>query len=514
MNNEGINDNYKNSKQKKLVFIIVCVISLASLCLYMIGKKNTRASFQNEEIKQEPSQIEENNDDNVVKQLKSLEDYKFYYAKSSETKTVNVLVILIDPLIQSGDCKGIRVTRCLDNDSMDPFENIEYQVKLFEKASNNLVHYNIIKIEEEKNFSQNIEPFKLSNGETSFRMDEETLLEIKNYSSAFWDSPLFLNLPAFSLDYEYYINKYDLINRRNNNEFDEVWLAGDPTIQAYESVMIGNNSYWINGPAILKKCSPFKLLYLNLSREDSFIESFGHAVENIMSNVFNAPLSYGVNVKNVSVNNYNNINLWEKFTLTEYMNSNKGTGLSGPGNVHFSPNSIEDYDWNNMTNKITSRYAQWENYPYFNSKTSIFTPNVYSNIVLPIGNNRNPIVARHLIWWFNLMPHVNGYTENGYSNNWWNYIISGDYILNISSEKSLYSYNIGDKINNLTFSTVSYFGKKEIYKEQNYKENMSFSDETLINVDINGNMYAVKQGLTNMNYCRDNKCISVQIEIK
>lgn len=487
----SMNKIHKSVAKHKTIYFIILIVILITIYIFIY---NNRYIIKN-------------------KSLISLEDYKFTYEDISENKNVNVLVIMINPMIDQGKCKNLRATECLDSYSITPEENLNYQIKVLEQASHNIVNYNIVKIEEEKDFAKNNTTFKLSNGTLSDTIDKESILEISDNSLNYWQDEYFNSLPAYSFDYEYYIDKYDLVNRRNNNEFDEVWIAGDPTVSAYESIMVGNRAYWINGKEIQKNCDAFKIMYLNLSREDSFIESYGHVTENIMSNVFGATLSYEKNSKKIDSTSYNSLSLWEKFTLTEYMNEIKNTGLSGPGNIHFSPNSEMDYDWDNNRNIIQSRWQEWENYPNLKGNKSRFSPTSYSNIKLPSGTNRFPILTQHHIWWFNLIPHVTGVTKDGYSNNWWDYIITGNYITSVTSNSEIYKYKLGDKIENLSFITTSYIGEDDSYTEKKYRENMTFKNKKLIKVSSDGTMYAAQKGKTSLRYCRDGVCTSIQIEI-
>ncbi len=85
------------------------------------------------------------------------------------------------------------------------------------------------------------------------------------------------------MNYKLFIEKFDLINGRKNNEFDEVNVYGAPWFGFYESRMIGNNSIWCNAPEYKANCENFIIMGFNYERGVSeAIEAFGHRVESTL----------------------------------------------------------------------------------------------------------------------------------------------------------------------------------------------------------------------------------------
>ena len=100
--------------------------------------------------------------------------------------------------------------------------------------------------------------------------------------------------------------------------------------------------------------------------------------------------------------------------------------------MHFSPNSVRDYDWNNPE-PVLSTWRDWlENYPALTGEAELFDPSAY----IPGGLECEKHACRlHHRWWFSCMPHVCGVTSDGYSDSWWDYFASLDYVEAIRAEE-------------------------------------------------------------------------------
>ena len=114
------------------------------------------------------------------------------------------------------------------------------------------------------------------------------------------------------------------------------------------------------------------MINVSISRPDVNFECFGHATEQLLDKVFQStywpnynPLNWSNNSITINEENYKELNLFQKFMLTENENTNKNSGYTGVGNIHFSPNSTKDYDWNNKNGNIYSKYNEWTNYPSY-----------------------------------------------------------------------------------------------------------------------------------------------------
>jgi hypothetical protein len=198
------------------------------------------------------------------------------------------------------------------------------------------------------------------------------------------------------LDYHKRIETFDLQNRFNNGDFDEVWFFSFPYAGEYESIMGGPGGFWCNAPAI-KNTDRFKrrfvMMGFNFERGvDVMLENFGHRTESIMTELYKR--------------RGKNQDMWKRFTQYEKQNP----GDAECGWMHYAPNSVKDYDWGNTT-PVTSYCDDWYTYPELPRQGKTMTTKDWGG-----GDMR----AHHL-WWFEHIPKTTGETD-GISNNWWEYI--------------------------------------------------------------------------------------------
>lgn len=419
----------------------------------------------------------------------------------SNPKTLDVLVIELDPFLKAKD--NIRASVFLNQDKdlvvNDLVEDIVY-------SSHRNVVVNIVKKEHLDEFATFTEPIPLKNGKESNTLDEETWLEImKDGWWDFWNDPYVKNIKPFSYDYDYLINKFDLVNRRNKDEFDEVWLVNVDPVQTFESIMVGSSAYWINGTPMIKNTTNFKIMNVSISRPDANFECFGHAAENILDNVFGSRYrSYDTNA--YTVNNIDDLNLWERFILNNYATP----GYSSVGNIHFAPNSVDDYDWQNTT-IVQSSWIDWLDYPNLTGKTKASNNKDW----VPFTNRQFSAARQHHRWWFSLMPHIcEGRTKEGYSYNWWNYLFNGNYVTKITNNGSRSEYKINEpiilhfKLEYLTgeveYKTLNGFGINDL--------NIQIENDTIIELE-NGMLKTKCEGKTNIRVYYDNKYDDFEINV-
>ena len=127
------------------------------------------------------------------------------------------------------------------------------------------------------------------------------------------------------LDYHKRIETFDLQNRFNNGDFDEVWFFSFPYAGEYESIMGGPGGFWCNAPAI-KNTDRFKrrfvMMGFNMERGvDCMLENFGHRTESIMTELYKR--------------RGKNQDMWKLFT--QYEKQNPGDAQCGW--MHYAPNS-------------------------------------------------------------------------------------------------------------------------------------------------------------------------------
>jgi hypothetical protein len=200
-----------------------------------------------------------------------------------------------------------------------------------------------------------------------------------------------------AIDYEAQVREFDLLNRHDRGDFDEVWFFSFPYAGDYESTMAGPGAFWCNSPPVpnTEGCRR-RLVMMGFNYErgvDTMLENFGHRTESIMSRVYET-LSTGEN-------------MWHRFTRYD----KTSPGQAECGNVHFAPNSDRDYDWGNPR-PVPSTCDDWLTYPNL--------PGVARTVTAADWGGGD--MRLHHRWWLSHLPRVDGVTD-GVSNNWWSYVV-------------------------------------------------------------------------------------------
>jgi len=121
------------------------------------------------------------------------------------------------------------------------------------------------------------------------------------------------------MDYEKFIEKYDLINRKNRYEFDEVHLYSGPWVGGFESKLVARKDIYCNSGGYIADCDTFAIMGFSFERMvTEAVEAYGHRAESILY--------------------YSHPSFWENF--------NKDVGT-----IHIPHNTNKDYDWGN-TNSV------------------------------------------------------------------------------------------------------------------------------------------------------------------
>lgn len=442
-----------------------------------------------------------------------------------EPKELKILVIEINPYLKT---KGMKVSEyfSLSGEKQDVDESIRELKEDIEYSSNGVVKCTIVAKEYLNEFPRYTQLFTLSYiDETSgqriikgkdYQLDEDTYLDIfKKGWYGWWNTPNpvvaeGIDKYPFKFDYQYLIDKFDLIKRRNNHEFDMVWLFGIDPLSMGEINVVGRSPFWVNGDTIKGDCENFVLFGFTLSRKDSMLECVGHLAESMLNYVYgvtdeayNKPLVF---------NHIDELNTWQKFYLCKHKAPTNYTTY-GVGQIHFAPNSRSDYDWANNT-PVYSTWEDWKyNYPNLTGMSTVFTADVYRND--NFSDNR-----AHKRWWLSLMPHVPGRDKNGYSHNWWEYITSLDFVKSISvADSSSQNQNNGEielesgKTTELKFKLHYFSGKQEDFIIKGLSDNVRIDNEKVIAFE-NGKMKAIKEGTARITLMLDGKEAHYQIKVK
>ena len=426
------------------------------------------------------------------------------FASDSLKQELKVLVIEQNPTLESlGISAAEKLGQLEDLEVVvdEMIEDVEY-------SSHGNVDVKIVGYEKFDEFVTSKQLITLANGTKSYTLDEDTWFKLmKNGWRKYWSNKDVHELGQYQYDYEHLISTFDLIDRRNAGEFDQVWLVGVDPINPYETIMVGNNSYWVNGKEMEKDCDNFVIMTLYVSRRDANFECFGHLAENIMRKVFGRTYN-SYEPDEIEINNKEDLeklNLWERFCLTEY--SSNGTYAS-VGNIHFSPNSGYDYDWLNE-NYVESDWIDWrDNYPNLTGETILTNYKTWA----PDGD-KNTVCREHHRWWFSLFPHVEGMTEDGYSHNWWNYIVSLDFATKITDTGTIeLEEGENEKLSNIYVKVKYNSGKTEKIKLSEISETIKIDNEKIVTLK-SGKLVAKKEGETFIEVAVDGVYGKINVEV-
>ena len=200
-----------------------------------------------------------------------------------------------------------------------------------------------------------------------------------------------------AVDYYALLDEFEMIAKVDSGVIDEFWLFAFPYAGYYESIMAGPGAFWCNAPPLRgtgHASRRFIIMGFNYERGvGEMLESYGHRAESIMERVFR--------------DKRGKENLWQRFTRHDRTHP----GRAEVGNLHFAPNSAQDYDWANPT-PVPTRAANWLNFPDLNGESMTLNTAEWG---------RGDIRGHHK-WWFKHLPHVRG--EAGrIAYNWWQYIV-------------------------------------------------------------------------------------------
>ena len=88
-------------------------------------------------------------------------------------------------------------------------------------------------------------------------------------------------------DYEQIIQKFDVMQKVESEQIDEVWMFGGPYFGFYESRMVGKGAFWCNGPGIEQECRRFVIMGFNYERDvKEMVHDYGHRSESVLAKHF------------------------------------------------------------------------------------------------------------------------------------------------------------------------------------------------------------------------------------
>ena len=447
--------------------------------------------------------------------------FGIYKVSAEESYTLKVLVIEIDPILQTVQNKSLypnndghpHVSEYFGQNKERAISEVKDDL---ESMSHNYLKIEIVgyeKLDEFPTYKSNV---TLNNGEVTHRYDEETFISMakssKNRDVGSWIDLYYYptNKPLdYSFDYDYIVNKYNLAERRNNGEFDQVWLVVIDPAATHETIMVGNHTYWINGTPVYADCKNFMIATISIARRDSNLHAFAHSSEFVLNNVYQDEfLDYTIRYHDSTEEGYNKLNLWNKFSMTNYQSNGQNAGV---GNVHFPYNGVRDYDYSNTT-MVYSNWKDWLNYPNLTNTKELSNNDAWMtfepNTTLGPDDDKDPN-RLYIRFWYYLMPHIEGRTVDGYYHNWWKYTSTLDFITEIKMNDFVdKDYLVGETISvdiDLNYKSGDVVNYKTIEQGENIQivgDSIQFE---------NGELKAVKEGKSILTLCFDGKCLSYNV---
>jgi len=297
-----------------------------------------------------------------------------------EILTPKVLLLIFNPIIESRGSRRLTEVYGWNN----PDNLASQYIGDIKSVSSNFVNYTIVERMEVDAFTTYTDGYSL---------DDATYLscwEARNcdHGDAGRGQPM--------IDYQFMTQQYNLCEKLNAGEIDEVWTFSYPYSGFWESTLAGPGAFWYNSPPVTGTTCNKLLPIMGFSYErgvGEMLEDLGHRTESVMTYVFG---SWAPN------ENHD----WNKFTLYDKV----APGKANCGNVHYGPNSLSDYDWAN-TNYVDSYCDDWYNYPTLQGIKKLVNCTTWGCEI-----------RGHHKWWLKHLPRAGG-TTNGKLNNWWRYIV-------------------------------------------------------------------------------------------
>ena len=198
------------------------------------------------------------------------------------------------------------------------------------------------------------------------------------------------------------------------------------------------------------------------------------------------------------------MNLWERFCLTGF--STNGTYAS-VGNIHFAPNGEADYDWLNKT-YVESDWIDWrDNYPNLTGETAMTNYTTWC----PSGKATDACRDHHR-WWFSLFPHVEGRTEDGYSNSWWDYLVTLDFAVSIDSTPKTIELEEGEELSKIYVKVTYNSGKTKKIRLSELVDTVTITNPKVVAFK-NGKLIAKKEGETKLKIAVDGIYKTIKVKV-
>jgi hypothetical protein len=219
-------------------------------------------------------------------------------------------------------------------------------------------------------------------------------------------------------DYRAMLDRFDVLQRVERREVDEVWVMGFPHAGLYESTMAGAGAFWCNAPPV-QRTEPgkrrFVIMGFSYERDvGEMLHSYNHRCEAILAHVFDCleflAWTYKPNRVPATVRPGQVLNLFQRYMLFDLI----APGRAAMGSVHYAPNGVKDYDLGNL-NPVRSECYDWLSFPDLKGDVRMVSASDW-------GGGTERAFQR---WWLGHLPKVAG-RKDGVHNNWWQYVANLD----------------------------------------------------------------------------------------
>ena len=287
-----------------------------------------------------------------------------------------VLVVNYDPIVRSEGGKPLHAVFGWN----DPRVLADGYIADLKECSGGYLRYRITEWKDADEYPVKIDGFRYT--------EEEFLRNMRGAGK--WHQP-------DSFDYKAFIRRYDLDKRVARGEIDEVWVMGMPYTGLWESTMAGRGAYFCNSDPVPDVDCPkiFVIMGFNFERGvGEMLEDYGHRTESIMKHVYGSWEPKKTHA-------------WNRFTLYD----KQMPGEAACGNVHFAPNSLNDYEWGSKK-YVLSSCDDWLDYPKLTGKKRLMNADDWG-----AGG-----IRAHHKWWLHRLPKTPGRAPDGNLANWWSYV--------------------------------------------------------------------------------------------
>ncbi|MEM7341933.1 MAG: hypothetical protein AAF467_25035 [Actinomycetota bacterium] len=334
-------------------------------------------------------------------------------AESSATYERNVMVVVYDPILASGDSLTTHLGWS---------RHTEHTVDFFERVTDGKLSYNI-------SIVRTLEEFPLFN--SGHRYTENEYLNVALPSEGDYAT----NYGMYN--YEALLNddRLRICDKVNDGTIDEVWLYAGPHMGLWESTMAGPNAYWLNSQPVPDghDCNELVVIMGPSMKEapDQEIHNFTHRME--------SALDYAYGPRGAASTPTN----WDRFSFTSFDVAAGPTLLSptsvpsGCGESHFPANAnssaeADEYDYDNAGSFVRTYCDDFLNYPNLtpNPPTEVVNCTEWAGSLDPAfgGGACNAISFYH--YWFTHIPKVAGCNDDGRLNDWWAYFVHPEMAIN------------------------------------------------------------------------------------